>query len=97
MPAPLPAGTYTRVFEGITTVQTPGGALLQVVRDQTAFAALQGGSPTLVAPPALIFGRPTPVPRAAAPQGDAHKAVAIKGESRNLKMQDRAFKILLQP
>lgn len=89
----VPAGTYNRVFEGITTVQNPGGALLQVVREQTAFAALQGGSPTLVAPPALIFGRPTPVPRAAAPQGDAHKAVAIKGESRNLKMQDRAFKI----
>jgi hypothetical protein len=89
----VPAGTYNRVFEGITTVQNPAGAVLQVVRDQTAFAALQGGTPTLVAPPALIFGRPTPVPRAAAPQGDAHKAAAIKGESRVLKMQDRAFKI----
>jgi hypothetical protein len=88
----VPAGTYNRVFEGITTVQNPAGALLQVVRDQTAFAALQGGTPTLVAPPALIFGRPTPVPRAAAPQGTdrAHKD-AIKGESRAAKM-DRAFK-----
>src|SRR5687767_3054412 len=64
----VPAGTYNRVFEGITTVQNPGGALLQVVREQTAFASLQGGAPTLVAPPVLIFGRPTPVPRAAAPQ-----------------------------
>jgi hypothetical protein len=89
----VPAGTYNRVFEGITTVQNPGGAVLQVVREQTAFAALQGGAPRLVAPPALLFGRPTPVPRAAAPQGDAHKSAAIKGESRALKMQDRAFKI----
>jgi hypothetical protein len=89
----VPAGTYNRVFEGITTVRNPGGPLLQVVREQTAFASLQGGSPVLVAPPALIFGRPTPVPRAAAPQGDAHKAAAIKGESRALQMQDRAFKL----
>jgi hypothetical protein len=90
----VPAGTYNRVFEGITTVQNPGGAVLQVVRDQTAFAALQGGTPTLVAPPALIFGRPTPVPRAAAPKIEerTHKAAAIKGEGiRGLKMQDRAL------
>ena len=65
-----PAGTYNRVFEGITTVQNPGGALLQVVREQTAFASLQGGALVLVAPPAVIFGRPTPVPRAAAPQNE---------------------------
>jgi hypothetical protein len=89
----VPAGTYNRVFEGITTVQNPGGPLLQVVREQTAFASLQGGSPVLVAPPALIFGRPTPVPRAAVPQGDAHKAAAIKGESRVSKIQERAFKL----
>jgi len=84
----VPAGTYNRVFEGITTVQNPGGAVLQVVREQTAFAALQGGAPTLVAPPALLFGRPTPVPRAAVPQIDerAHKAAVIKGEDRGLKM-----------
>jgi hypothetical protein len=90
----LPAGTYNRVFEGITTVQNPGGALLQVVRDQTAFASLQGGNPVLIAPPAVIFGRPTPVPRAAAPQGDdrSHKEAAIKGEDRGFKMGDRAFK-----
>jgi hypothetical protein len=88
-----PAGTYNRVFEGITTVQNPAGAVLQVVRDQTAFAALQGGTPALVAPPALIFGRPTPVPRAAAPQGDAHKSAAIKGEDRAHKMGDRGLKL----
>jgi hypothetical protein len=90
----VPAGTYNRVFEGITTVQNPGGAVLQVVRDQTAFAALQGGAPTLVAPPALIFGRPTPVPRAAVPQSEdrAHKG-AIKGEDRGFKAADRAFKL----
>ena len=90
----LPAGTYNRVFEGITTVQNPGGAILQVVRDQTAFASLQGGTPTLVAPPAMIFGRPTPVPRASIPQDKdrAHKD-AIKGEDRALKMGDRAHKL----
>src|SRR5687768_2488344 len=92
----LPAGTYNRVFEGITTVQNPGGALLQVVRDQTAFASLQGGTPTLVAPPALIFGRPTPVPRAAAPQikGEERSLKAgIKGEERAFKAGDRSFKL----
>ncbi len=89
----VPAGTYNRVFEGITTVQNPAGAVLQVVRDQTAFASLRGGSPTLVAPPALIFGRPTPVPRAALPQGDdkMQKTAVIKGEDRAAKM-GRTFK-----
>jgi hypothetical protein len=58
-------GTYNRVFEGITTMQNPAGAGILVNRDQTAFAALQGNvAPVLVAPPAAIFGRPTPVPRA---------------------------------
>lgn len=89
----VPAGTYNRVYEGITTVQNPAGAVLQVVRDQTAFAALQGGTPALVAPPALIFGRPTPVPRAAAPQGDAHKSAAIKGEDPAHKIGDRGLKL----
>ena len=89
----VPAGTYNRVFEGITTVQNPAGAVLQVVRDQTAFAAIQGGTPALVAPPALIFGRPTPVPRAAAPHGDARKSAAIKGEDRAHKMGDRGLKL----
>src|SRR5687768_9080260 len=91
----LPAGTYNRVFEGITTVQNPGGTLLQVVRDQTAFAALQGGTPMLVAPPALIFGRPTPVPRASAPQikgEDRGFKAAIKGEDRGFKAVDRGLK-----
>jgi len=91
----VPAGTYNRVFEGITTVQNPGGTLLQVVRDQTAFAALQGGAPALVAPPALIFGRPTPVPRASAPQikgEDRGFKAAIKGEDRGFKAVDRGLK-----
>jgi hypothetical protein len=58
-------GTYNRVFEGITTMQNPAGAGILVNRDQTAFAALQGNvAPVLLAPPAAIFGRPTPVPRA---------------------------------
>src|SRR5687768_8540331 len=91
----VPAGTYNRVFEGITTVQNPGGALLQVVREQTAFASLQGGAPTLVAPPAPIFGRPTPVPRASAPQikgEDRGFKAAIKGEDRGFKAVDRGLK-----
>jgi hypothetical protein len=63
-----PAGTYNRVYEGITTLQNPAGASLLVSREQTAFASLQpGAAPVLVAPPAAIFGRPTPVPRAAVP------------------------------
>ena len=44
--------------------------MLLVSRDQTAFAALQGTTPpVLVAPPAALFGRPTPIPQphAAAP------------------------------
>jgi hypothetical protein len=88
----VPAGTYNRVFEGITTVQNPSGNILQVVRDQTAFAALQGGNPVLVPPPPGLFGRPTPVPRAAAPQTEerAQKDV-VKGEDRAVKM-GRGFK-----
>ena len=89
----LPAGTYNRVFEGITTVQNPGGSVLQVVRDQTAFAALQGATPMLVAPPALIFGRPTPVPRAAAPQRDRMADTALKGADRAHKLGDRGFQM----
>ena len=63
-----PAGTYNRVYEGITTFQNPTGTQLLVNREQTAFTALQAGAaPVLVAPPAALFGRPTPIPRAAAP------------------------------
>ena len=74
-----PAGTYNRVYEGITTLQNPAGAQLLVNREQTAFAALQAGAaPVLVAPPSAIFGNPTPVPRAAAapaaPQGPTRAA-----------------------
>jgi hypothetical protein len=58
-----PPGTYNRVYEGVTSFQSNAGASLLVGRDQTAFAALQGTTPpVLVAPPAAIFGRPTPPP-----------------------------------
>jgi hypothetical protein len=60
----VPAGTYDRVFEGVTSMQDKAGVMLLVSRDQTAFAALQGTTPpVLVAPPAALFGRPTPIPR----------------------------------
>jgi hypothetical protein len=59
----VPAGTYNRVYEGMTSIQNRAGAALLVSRDQTAFAALQGTvAPILVPPPAAIFGRPTPLP-----------------------------------
>jgi hypothetical protein len=58
----VPAGTYDRVFEGVTSMQNRAGVMLLVSRDQTAFAALQGTTPpVLVAPPAALFGRPTPI------------------------------------
>jgi hypothetical protein len=58
-----PAGTYNRVYEGVTTFQNIAGATVLVSRDQTAFVPLQGTAPpVLVAPPAAIFGRPTPPP-----------------------------------
>jgi hypothetical protein len=63
-----PAGTYNHVYEGITTFQNPTGIQLLVSREQTGFNALQAGAaPVLVAPPAALFGRPTPIPRAAVP------------------------------
>jgi hypothetical protein len=59
----VPAGTYNRVYEGMTSIQNRAGVALLVSRDQTAFAALQGSvAPILVPPPAAIFGRPTPLP-----------------------------------
>jgi hypothetical protein len=61
-----PAGTYNRVFDGVTTMQNKAGLELLVNRDQTAFVALQGLlPPVLVAPPAAIFGRPTAAPQTA--------------------------------
>src|SRR6267143_2310625 len=58
------AGTYNRVYEGMTSIQNRAGVALLVSRDQTAFAALQGTTPpVLVAPPAALFGRPTPLPQ----------------------------------
>lgn len=75
-----PAGTYNRVYEGLTTLQNPVGLELLVSREQTAFAALQAGAtPVLVAPPAAIFGQPTPVPRAAAPAPQGPARAAHKG------------------
>jgi len=60
----VPAGTYDRVFEGVTSMQNKAGVMLLVSRDQTAFAALQGTTPpVLIAPPAALFGRPTPLPQ----------------------------------
>ncbi|HSU63843.1 MAG TPA: FecR family protein, partial [Burkholderiales bacterium] len=38
----VPAGTYDRVFQGVTSMQNKAGVMLLVSRDQTAFAALQG-------------------------------------------------------
>jgi hypothetical protein len=65
----VPAGTYNRVYEGVTSFQNKAGAALLVSRDQTAFVALQGSTaPVLVPPPAAIFSRPTPIPQIA-PQG----------------------------
>src|SRR6266850_5200577 len=59
----VPAGTYNRVYEGMTSLQNRAGVALLVSRDQTAFAALQGTvAPILVPPPAALFGRPTPLP-----------------------------------
>jgi hypothetical protein len=59
----VPAGTYDRVFEGVTSMQNRAGVMLLVSRDQTAFAALQGSAPpVLVAPPAALFGQRTPLP-----------------------------------
>src|SRR6267378_388049 len=60
----VPAGTYDHVFEGVTSMQNKAGVMLLVSRNQTAFAALQGTTPpVLVAPPAALFGRPTPLPQ----------------------------------
>ena len=60
----VPAGTYDHVFEGVTSMENRAGVMLLVSRDQTAFAALQGTTPpVLVAPPAALFGRTTPLPR----------------------------------
>ena len=59
-----PAGTYNRVYDGITTIQNKGGVLLLVNREQTAFVSLPGNvPPVLVTPPPALFGKPTPVPR----------------------------------
>jgi hypothetical protein len=59
----LLAGTYNRVYEGVTSIENRGGASLLVNRDQTAFIGLGGNmAPQIVVPPHVLFGRPTPVP-----------------------------------
>jgi FecR-like protein len=76
-----PAGTYNRVYDGITTFQNKVGTLVLVNRDQTAFIPLPGNvPPVLVVPPAPVFGKPTPVPRLV-PQSSTG-GPAAGGESR---------------
>jgi hypothetical protein len=59
----LLAGTYNRVYDGVTSIQNQSGQQLLVNRDQTAFIALPGNiAPTIVVPPPAIFSRPTPIP-----------------------------------
>src|SRR2546429_4390606 len=87
----VPAGTYNRVYEGMTSIQNRAGIALLVSRDQTAFAALQGNvAPVLVPPPAAIFSRPTPLPTIA-PQtrqddGKADKQQAVAPGARPTPM-----------
>lgn len=72
------AGTYNRVYDGVTTMQGRTGAAVFVNRDQTAFIALSGKlPPVLVAPPAGLFGKPTPISPSAPPsRGEGE----VKGE-----------------
>ena len=61
--AELLAGTYNRVYDGVTVIENRAGSTLLVNRDQTAFISLPGNlAPQIVLPPPAIFGRPTPVP-----------------------------------
>src|SRR6267142_3803302 len=79
------AGTYNRVFEGVTSMQNKAGVMLLVTRDQTAFAALQGTTPpVLVAPPAALFGRPTPIPQVTRPGSAATPIEAPRAVSPSL-------------
>jgi hypothetical protein len=77
----VPAGTYNRVFEGVTSMQNKAGIMLLVSRDQTAFAALQGTTPpVLIAPPAALFGQSTPIkitPQVRQDDGKADKPQAV--------------------
>jgi FecR-like protein len=78
-----PAGTYNRVFDGITTMQNKVGVLVLVNRDQTAFVSLPGNAaPVLVTPPVPIFGKPTPVPRLVPQSSTGGSQSAGGGESR---------------
>ena len=73
------AGTYNRVYDGVTTIQNGAGVSLLVNRDQTAFVSLRGLEPQIVLPPPAIFGRPTPIPGVVMRQPPVE---AIKGEAR---------------
>ena len=61
--AELLAGTYNRVYEGVTSIENRAGNVLLVNRDQTAFISLPGNvAPQIIVTPPALFGRPTPVP-----------------------------------
>jgi hypothetical protein len=77
----LLAGTYNRVYDGVTTIENKAGSVLLVNRDQTAFISLPGNlAPQIVVPPPAIFGRPTPIPGIVLQQQPPRDA--IKGEAR---------------
>ena len=58
------AGTYNRVYDGTISVQNRVGASVLVSPGQTVFVALPSNlPPVLVAPPAGVFGKPTPAPQ----------------------------------
>src|SRR5688572_28747166 len=59
----LLAGTYNRVYEGVTSIENRDGTILLVNRDQHAFISLPGNlAPQISVAPPVLFSRPTPVP-----------------------------------
>jgi hypothetical protein len=83
--AELQAGTYNRVYDGITTIQNSAGVSLLVNRDQTAFVALRGSlEPQIVLPPPAIFSRPTPIPGVVMRQAPTE---TVKGDVRPRTIQ----------
>jgi hypothetical protein len=75
-----PAGTYNRVYDGITTFQNRTGATVLVNREQTAFIPLPSNlAPVLVPPPSGLFGKPTPVPPVAPQTTGDSGAPAARG------------------
>ena len=73
------AGTYNRVYDGVTSIQNSAGVSLLVNRDQTAFVSLRGLDPQIVLPPPAIFGRPTPIPGVVMRQPPVDKGQARAG------------------